>query len=150
MAILIYLDDIILVGDHVDQMNQVKKFLDEKFKIKDLGQLSFFMGLEITRSKKGIHINQRKYALDILADRGMLAAKPCSTPMTKDAKFVYEQSELIHEEEAYRHTIGRLLYLTNKTQYKFSSSVLESICAIPECATSSSCESRSEINKRIT
>jgi len=66
LALLIYVDDIILAGDYACHMNEVKRVLDEKFKIKDLSKLSFFLGLEITRKKEGIHVNQRKYALDIL------------------------------------------------------------------------------------
>ena len=49
----------------------------------------------------------------ILADRGMLVAKPCFTPMTKDMKLMFEQNEPIHEEDSYRCIIGRLLYLTS-------------------------------------
>ena len=113
MALLVYVDDIILAGDNAKHISEVKVFLNRKFKIKDLGRLSFFLGLEVTRSKRGIHINQRKYALDILADSGMLAAKPCSTPITKDIKFNSDENEPIHEEGTYRRAIGRLLYLTN-------------------------------------
>jgi len=67
----------------------------------------------VARSKQGIHVNQRKYALDILADSGMLATKPYSTPITKDMKFNSDQNEPIHEEGTYRRAIGRFLYLTN-------------------------------------
>jgi len=113
LALLVYVDDIILAGDDVCHMNEVKRVLDEKFKIKDLGKLSFFLGLEITRQKEGTHVNQRKYALDILADRGMLAAKSCHTPMNKDIKLIFEQTGTVYKEESFRRVIGRLLYLTN-------------------------------------
>ena len=82
-VLLVYVDDILLVGDNYDHINEVKRILNDNFKSKDLGQLSFFLGFEACRSKKGIHINQRKYALDILADTGMLAVKSCSTTTKK-------------------------------------------------------------------
>jgi len=113
MALLVYVDDIILAGNNVNHMNEVKHFLNENFRIKDLGQLSFFLGLEVTRSRKGIYINQRKYALHILENPGMLAAKPCYSPMEKNAKILFAQNGSICEEESYCRSIGRLLYLTN-------------------------------------
>jgi len=76
-------DNIILAEDNLNDINVVKNLLDEKFKIKNLGPLNFFLGLEVTRTSKGIHVCQRKYALDILANSGMLATIPSSTPMTK-------------------------------------------------------------------
>jgi len=97
MVLLVYVDDIILVKDNLSHMDEVKNFLNENFKIKDLGQLSFFLGLKAMRSKKCIHINQREYALDILADCGMLVVKPSSTPMTKNTKLMFEQDGSIYE-----------------------------------------------------
>jgi len=122
LSLLVYVDDITLTGNDINDMSEVKNFLNKNFRIKDVGQLSYFLGLEVTRSKRGIHVCQRKYALDILADRGMLAAKPCFTPMTKDMKLMFEQNEPIHEEDYYRRIIGRLIYLTStRPDINFSS-----------------------------
>jgi len=66
--------------------------LNEKFIIKDLGQVSFFLGLKVTRIERGIYMNQRNYALEILTDRGMLAAKPSSSTMAKNTKLLFEHS----------------------------------------------------------
>ena len=60
--------------------------LDQTFKIKDLGNLKYFLGLEIARSSAGIHLCQRKYTLDILFDSGMLGCRPNATPMDYSTK----------------------------------------------------------------
>ena len=66
-AFLVYVDDVILTGNSLKDIEDVKALLNSAFKIKDLGNLKYFLGFEVARCKKGIHICQRKYALDILS-----------------------------------------------------------------------------------
>jgi len=65
-ALLIYIDDILLTGNDLREMNHLKACLLKCFRIKDLGDLRYFLGIEFSRSKEGIYMTQRKYALDIL------------------------------------------------------------------------------------
>ena len=65
-ALLIYVDDILIMGNDSSVIDALKRFLNGRFKIKDLGDLKYFLGVEVSRSKKGIFISQRKYALEIL------------------------------------------------------------------------------------
>ncbi|XP_061365655.1 uncharacterized mitochondrial protein AtMg00810-like [Gastrolobium bilobum] len=111
-ALLVYVDDIVLAGNNMQEINYVKSFLDQQFKIKDLGYLRFFLGLEISRSKEGIILNQRKYALEILSDAGLLASKPASTPMDATSKLSSDTGTPLADEASYRRLVGRLLYLT--------------------------------------
>ena len=61
-----YVDDIILTGDHVDEISRIKVALGKKCEVKDLGDLKYFLGMQVARSKKGIYVSQRKYILDLL------------------------------------------------------------------------------------
>ena len=54
------MDDILIVSNDVDALNIFKQFLDNKFKLKDLGALKYFLGLEVARTTKGLSLCQRK------------------------------------------------------------------------------------------
>ncbi|KAK2402246.1 putative mitochondrial protein [Trifolium repens] len=112
-AILVYVDDLVLGGTDINEINHLKAFLDQKFSIKDLGSLKYFLGFEVARSSNGISLCQRKYTLDLLQDTGLLAAKPCPTPMQPQLQLHKASGKLISDPTAYRRLIGRLLYLTH-------------------------------------
>ena len=57
------MDDIILTGNDESELNNVKNFLKSQFFIKDLGELKYFLGIEVLRTEKGICLNQRKYCM---------------------------------------------------------------------------------------
>ena len=57
-----------------------------EFEIKDLGQLRYFLGMEIARSKSGIVVSQKKYTLDLLSETGMLGCKPAPSPIDQNQK----------------------------------------------------------------
>ena len=95
IIILVYVDDILITSNDVDAMNMFKQFLDSKFKLKDLGTLKYFPGLEVERTSKGISLCQRKYTLELLSDAGMLACKPTSIPMEQSAKFSSTVSDVV-------------------------------------------------------
>lgn len=110
-AILVYVDDLILGGNDMAKINFIKKLLDDQFSIKDL---KYFLGLEVARSHKGLSLYQGKYALYLLQDTGLLAAKPSTTPMDPTAKLHKNSGEPYHDIAAYRRLLGRLTYLTHK------------------------------------
>ncbi|XP_019435884.1 PREDICTED: uncharacterized protein LOC109342338 [Lupinus angustifolius] len=111
-AILVYVDDLILTGNNMIEITEIKKLLDNEFSIKDLGELKKFLGMEIAQSSKGILLYQRKYTLDLLEETGMLACKPCSTPMEYAGKLVHSKSGTpLADPSLYRRLIGKMLYL---------------------------------------
>eukprot|EP00256_Glycine_max_P069532 XP_025984127.1 uncharacterized protein LOC113001480 [Glycine max] len=112
-ALIIYVDDIVLTGNSVKEITNIKQTLHSNFRIKDLGLLRYFLGLEVSHSDEGISVHQRKYCLDLLADSGLLGCKPSSMPM--DSSLCLRQddsSELLVDPLSYRRLIGRLIYLT--------------------------------------
>jgi hypothetical protein len=71
IVILIYVDDIILDGTSLEVFDELKSALHKALCIKNLGQLKFFLGLEVARTSKGISLCQRKYCLELLKDVGL-------------------------------------------------------------------------------
>ena len=107
-ALLVYVDDVILTGNDLNEIAHIKQFLDNRFKIKDLGNLKFFLGLEVARSNSGISLCQRKYALELVADAGLLGCKPATTPMDCTLKLSNTTGSPLADATSYR----RLIYLT--------------------------------------
>jgi len=81
LALLIYVDDLVLTGSSLTHCDGFKQYLHQCFKLNDLGRLKYFLGIEVAHSSEGLFLCQRKYALDILFKSGMLGAKPTLFPM---------------------------------------------------------------------
>ncbi|XP_021761150.1 uncharacterized protein LOC110725982 [Chenopodium quinoa] len=79
--------------------------------MKDLGAVKYFLGLEVARSKHGFYVCQRKYALDIISETGLLGAKPTDFPMVRNHKLALAEGKEFADGERYRRLIGRLIYL---------------------------------------
>ncbi|XP_061366238.1 uncharacterized mitochondrial protein AtMg00810-like [Gastrolobium bilobum] len=112
VALLVYVDDIIITGPDPAVVTSLKSFLHTHFKLKDLGNLKYFLGLEIARAQKGIFLSQRHYTLQLLEDTGFLACKPASVPMDPRLQLNAKDGELLTDPSQFRRLIGRLLYLT--------------------------------------
>ncbi|KAG7578814.1 GAG-pre-integrase domain [Arabidopsis thaliana x Arabidopsis arenosa] len=112
IALLVYVDDIMIASNSDSELQALKDALHAAFKIKDMGAPKFFLGLEIARNATGISVCQRKYALDILASTGMLACQPCRVPMDPTITLTKETGTLLDNGTSYRELVGRLLYLT--------------------------------------
>ncbi|KAF5480177.1 hypothetical protein F2P56_000943 [Juglans regia] len=107
IALLVYVDDVLLASDDLFEIQKLKTFLHDKFTIKNLGELKYFLGLEVARSKSGISLCQRKYALDILQDMGLIGSNPAAFPKEFNLKLTANDSNLYENDSAYRRLVGR-------------------------------------------
>lgn len=132
VVVLIYVDDVILAGNDTGKIQEIKTYLDEKFSIKDLGILKYFLGIEVARSTKGFVLSQRKYTLDILKDCGLEGCRPSSFPMEQNARFDHDENGQAVDALQYRRLIGRLLYLTvTRPDIQYATNVLSQFLASP-------------------
>ncbi|CAL1353265.1 unnamed protein product [Linum trigynum] len=112
LVMLVYVDDLILSGNSMKLIQGAKNYLSQQFKVRDLGELKYFLGLEIARSASGISVSQRKYCLDLLQDTGFLNGKPVNSPSDMKTRLSqFNDEELVNPYE-YKSLLGRLNYLT--------------------------------------
>ncbi|KAF5805700.1 putative RNA-directed DNA polymerase [Helianthus annuus] len=132
VAILIYVDDVIIVGDNSKKIQQIKQQLDDEFSIKDLGPLKYFLGIEVAKTKDGLVLSQRKYILDILKDSGMLGCRPSAFPFEQGTKLDKGEKEARVDATQYRRLVGRLLYLqATRPDVTYAVNVLSQFVADP-------------------
>lgn len=112
LRVLVYVDDLILVSNDLDMLAKFKIYLSDCFKMKDLGKAKYFLGIEMARGPMGMFLTQRKYALEIVAEAGLLGCKPVSTPMEQNHKLLGDKGPLYKDPEKFRRVVGRLVYLT--------------------------------------
>jgi len=97
------------------EISAITSLLHNFFHIKNLGGLTYFLGIEVARNAIGIHLSQCKYTLDLLKDTSMLGCAPTPTPMLHTVKLSATKGTPLGDVEstAYRRLIGRLIYMTN-------------------------------------
>lgn len=108
---VIYVDDLIITGNQPASVEFFKTYLASCFKMKDLGLLRFFLGIEVARNRTGMYLTQRKYALEIIEDTGLLNSKPATFPVEQNHKLALSKSTLLPNPQKYRRLVGRLIYL---------------------------------------
>ncbi|KAH9136201.1 hypothetical protein AeRB84_018564 [Aphanomyces euteiches] len=108
----VYVDDFILLSSSTAVLETTKRNLSSRFHMKDLGNLTFRLGIEVERLQDGsIFLHQRKYILDLLATHGFTDCNPISTPQASSAT----RSSTASSPLPYRQVVGDLQYLTTTT-----------------------------------
>lgn len=111
-AVLVYVDDILVTGTNASHITALKLFLDNNFNIKDFGLIKYYLGIEVLHTKAGLFLNQRKYALDLIQNVGLLEAKLLSIPMDTNKRLKSDEGDLLEYASFYRRIVGKLMYLT--------------------------------------
>ena len=129
---VVYVDDIVITGNDQDGITNLKQHLFKHFQTKDLGKLKYFLGIEVAQSSSGIAISQRKYALDILEETGMMGCRPIDTSMDPNVKLLPGQGEPLSNPERNRRLLGKLNYLTvTRPDISFPMSVVSQFMTSP-------------------
>lgn len=110
--LLLYVDDMIITGDVFFGIDDLKQSLCHTFEMKDLGHLSYFLGLEVNSTKDGYHLSQAKYASDIISKAGLTDSKIASTPLEYNTHLSPSEGKLLEDPARYRQLVGSLIYLT--------------------------------------
>ena len=114
--ILLYVNDLFVIGTH-GLIGDTKRKLAAKFKMKYLGMMHYFLGMEVWQSIDGIFLGQGKYLVEILKRFGMMESKAMATPMASNLKLLSDASSKTIDATMYRQMIGSLMYLTNTRPY---------------------------------
>ncbi|GJS29698.1 retrovirus-related pol polyprotein from transposon TNT 1-94 [Tanacetum coccineum] len=112
IIVQIYVDDIIFGSTCQDLCDDFSKIMHDEFEMSMMGELNFFLGLQIKQFEDGIFLNQSKYVKEILNKFGLENAKPIKTPMSFETKLTRDEEGEPIDDTKYRGMIGSLLYLT--------------------------------------
>ncbi|WJZ90854.1 hypothetical protein VitviT2T_009971 [Vitis vinifera] len=112
-TLIVYLDDMVVIGNDPEERKALQNYLFREFKMKYLGPLKYFLGIEVSRSSEGIFLPQRKYALDLLQETGMSEYQPVNTPIEEGLKLCVEPNQVSTDKGRYQRLVGRLMYLAH-------------------------------------
>lgn len=110
--LLIYIDDIIMIGNTSSHIDWVNNMLMQKFMMKYLGTVRYFLSVEVDRHWKRLILTQHKYTLDILYKTAMENSKTISTPYILNHKMSAKKGTLFHDPTLYHNIVSMLQYLT--------------------------------------
>ena len=112
LILVVYVDDIIFGSNEEDMSQKFALVMRKEFEMSLLGELTYFLGLQVQQNKDGIFLSQTKYLKQILKKYGMEDSKPVGTPMVRGCSLsTNDESAAVHQ-PTYRSMIGSLLYLT--------------------------------------
>ncbi|XP_016649007.1 PREDICTED: uncharacterized mitochondrial protein AtMg00810-like [Prunus mume] len=112
VVLLLYVDDIILTGSNSSLITSVIGALTQEFDMKDLGQLTYFLGLQISYQSAGLFVSQTKYIKELLDRVDLQDSKPCPTPCLPYHRLLKDDGKPYSHPEQYRSIVGALQYLT--------------------------------------
>ncbi|CAJ2645183.1 unnamed protein product [Trifolium pratense] len=112
LIVSLYVDDLLVIGNESNSLSQFKQAMENEFEMTDLGEMKYFLGMEIFQSSVGIFISKKEYALEVLKKFHMDKCKPVSTPLVVNEKLSKDDGDNSADASIYRSIIGSLLYLS--------------------------------------
>ena len=112
-TLLVYVDDIIMIGNDPKEKETLQQCLAKEFKIKDLGKLKYILGIEVAQSKEGIYVSQHKYILDLLKKTRKLGCKLVETLIEANHKLEEALENKGVDPGMYQRLVGQLIYLSH-------------------------------------
>lgn len=112
LYLLVYVDDIIVTGNTTQAVHHFLQQLSTRFSLKDLGNLHYFLGVEVLSHADGLFLSQRKYIADLLQKTRMIEAKPASTPLATSPPLTLHTGTTLSDPTEYRTIVGSLQYLS--------------------------------------
>ncbi|RVW68219.1 Retrovirus-related Pol polyprotein from transposon RE2 [Vitis vinifera] len=109
---LVYVDDLVITGNDIQFVDHIIQKLGENFSLKDMGNLSFFLGVEVIPTRAGLFLSQHQYICDLLFTTNMLGAKDVSTPLSTTASLKLFDGTAPVDSTDFRRVIGSLQYLS--------------------------------------
>ena len=102
----------IITGDDVQGIQDLKRFLGQHFEMKDLGPLSYFLGLEVSSSSDGYYLTQAKYTSNLISRAGIMDRKIVDTPIEYNNCLNTHDGKPLPDATLYRQLVGSLVYFT--------------------------------------
>jgi Reverse transcriptase (RNA-dependent DNA polymerase) len=112
LLVLVYVDDLIIIGNDTNQIVECIAQISCQFSIRDLCNINYFLGVQAIANSDGVHLSQAKYTSDLLKKVNMLNAKPVSSPMASGTILTQEGSIPCSNPHLYRSIVGSLQYAT--------------------------------------
>ncbi|GJR30161.1 retrovirus-related pol polyprotein from transposon TNT 1-94, partial [Tanacetum coccineum] len=113
LVVQVYVDDIIFGSTNPRYTHLFADLMKSRFEMSMMGEMTFFLGLQVNQSPRGIFINQSNYVLEILKKYGMETCDPVGTPMEIKDKLDLDKNGTLVDATKYRSMIGALMYLTS-------------------------------------
>ena len=110
--IFLYVDDMIITGDDMQGIQDLKHFLGLQFEMKDLGPLNYFLGLEVSSSVNGYYLTQAMYTSDLISQASITDSKIVDTLIEYNCRLNSHDGESLSDATLYRQLVGSLIYLT--------------------------------------
>ncbi|GJS56106.1 putative ribonuclease H-like domain-containing protein [Tanacetum coccineum] len=112
MFVQVYVDDIIFVSTKKSMCTEFEEVMHKRFQMCSMGELTFFLGLQVKQQPDGIFISQDKYIADILKKFDFCSIKTATTPIKSNKPLVKDEDGVEVDVHEYRSMIGSLMYLT--------------------------------------